>query len=153
MTRYRYAEGTTVPAARSRAEIERLLLGHGATDFGYIKTQAGEQVMCTLGGMTLLWRVTPPDDRAFGTTPTGRRRKADAAAKAVEDEYKRRWRAVLLLIKAKLEVIESGVLRAEEVFLPERVLPSGQTVAEAALPQIEGAGTVRIAGFLPAAKV
>jgi len=50
----------------------------------------------------------------------------------------------LLLIKAKLEVIECGAMTAAQAFLPERILPNGQTVADVALPQIETTGTVNI---------
>jgi hypothetical protein len=52
-----------------------------------------------------------------------------------------RWRALFLVIKAKLEAIDVGILTIEEAFLADTVLPDRHTVAEVMLPQIEGAYT------------
>lgn len=50
-----------------------------------------------------------------------------------------RWRALLLVIKAKLAAIDLGVVTIEDAFLAETVLPDRQTVAEFMAPQIEAA--------------
>ena len=50
-----------------------------------------------------------------------------------------RWRALWLVIKAKLEAIDIGITTIEEAFLAETILPDRSTVAETMLPQIERA--------------
>ncbi len=47
----------------------------------------------------------------------------------VESEERRRWRAQLLLIKAKLEMIATGETTVEREFLADMVLPDGGTVS------------------------
>jgi len=53
----------------------------------------------------------------------------DWEAKA-EQEWKRRWRAHVLLIKAKLEFIEGGDTTLEQEFLPYALMKDGRTVGE-----------------------
>lgn len=61
-----------------------------------------------------------------------------------------RWRALWLVIKAKLEAIDVGILTIEEAFLAETVLPDRHTVAEVMLPQIESAyGSGKMPPLLP----
>jgi hypothetical protein len=56
-----------------------------------------------------------------------------------EQRIRSRWRALLLVIKAKLEAIDIGILTVEDAFLADIVLPDRQTVAEVMRPQIEAA--------------
>ena len=58
------------------------------------------------------------------------------AERAHKQAIRQRWRALALVIKAKLESVETGVATFEEEFMANIVLPSGQTMAEYALPQI-----------------
>ena len=53
-----------------------------------------------------------------------------------EQEVRRRWRALLLVIKAKLEAVESGISTMDSEFLAFVVLPSGMTFGEWAAPQL-----------------
>jgi hypothetical protein len=65
---------------------------------------------------------------------------------------RRLWRALLLAIKAKLEVVESGLAIFEEEFLSNIVMPDGCTVGEHARPWIaEAYETGRVKGLLPPA--
>ena len=43
---------------------------------------------------------------------------------------------MLLYVKATLEAIESGIVSAEEAFLPHLVLPDGRTVKDSLMPGI-----------------
>jgi hypothetical protein len=59
---------------------------------------------------------------------------------AIAAEEKRLWRSLLMTIKAKLEVVQSGISSFEFEFLPYTLLPSGQTFAEASeAPQFQEA--------------
>lgn len=146
-----YAEGTEVPAEKSRAEIERTLQRYGATGFMY-----GWQGSRAIVGFELKgWRyrlVLPlpdKDERRF--THHGRgRRTPDAALKAWEQGTRQRWRALALIIKAKLEAVEAGISTVEEEFLAHVVLPSGMSTGEWLAPQIEAAyQTGRMPPLLP----
>lgn len=139
-----YAENTGVPIERSRAEIEALLRKYGADKFssGWNAEQAGVSFACR---GKLVKFVLPFPDRndqriAQRRTRSGWTRRADAiAAKAYDRELRRRWRALALVIKAKLEAVESGITTFETEFMPHFVMPDGKTVAEHALPMIEQA--------------
>ena len=57
-------------------------------------------------------------------------------AKIVEQEERTRWRALLLVIKAKLEAVESHIATFEDEFLAHTLLPNQQTVAQYIGPQV-----------------
>jgi len=128
----RYATGTNVPADRSRLEIERLLKRHGASGFmsGWDESSCAEQIMCKLEGRMLKFTVETPQPSQFMQTEKGRQRTTNAAEKACEAEHKRRWRALLLLVKAKLEAIAAELSTVEHEFLADIYLPDGNTVGQ-----------------------
>ena len=53
-----------------------------------------------------------------------------------EQEERRAWRLVLLLIKAKLEAVREGATTIEREFFADMLLPNGQTVHQAAAPEL-----------------
>jgi hypothetical protein len=85
--------------------------------------------------------LTLPDktDIQFQLTPSKRRRTPPAALEAWEQACRQKWRALALVIKAKLEAVESGIETFEQAFLSNIVLPNNQTVAQFMLPQVEQA--------------
>lgn len=64
-----------------------------------------------------------------------------------EQQERQRWRALVLIIKAKLEAVESGITTIEEEFLPHIVTPTGETFGQWAVPQIR---EMKKTGKLPA---
>lgn len=56
-----------------------------------------------------------------------------------QQQVRSRWRALFLVIKAKLEAIDLGIMTIEDAFLADTILPNRQTVAEVMRPQIESA--------------
>lgn len=137
----RYAANTSVTADKSRDEIEATLMRYGADMFGYVRDGEKAAIQFRCHGRMVRFTVTMPDrhDPEFTETPTGRERKADAAFKEWQQACRQRWRALALVVKAKLEAVESGVAEFEEEFLPYTMLPDGRTVSEFMLPQIERA--------------
>lgn len=127
-----YAEKTTVPVSKSRIEIKELIRKHGARQF--ISGYSGNKVMI---GFTAENRQI----RFIIEIPEG---KTDKQQEQVE---RQRWRALLLVIKAKFEAIESGVSCFDDEFMAHIVLPDGQTISEYMLPQIE---SVYQSGAMPA---
>lgn len=80
------------------------------------------------------------DDKSIKYTPErGTVRGKEAQDKAYEQAVRQKWRALALVIKAKLEAVESGISVFEEEFMANIVLPNGQTTAEYILPQINEA--------------
>lgn len=137
----RYASQTEVTSDRSRAEIERTLARYGATQFMY-GWETGRAVIGFAMNDRLVRFVLPmPDrsDRRFTQTPTGKPRAATAAESAWEQACRQRWRALALVVKAKLEAVESGITEFEDEFLAQIVLPDGSTAGGWLRPQIASA--------------
>jgi hypothetical protein len=132
MTAARYAAGTEVSSDRSRAEIERTLTRYGATQFLYGWSGKRATVGFTAHGRSIRFELPLPDraDKEFTRTDTGRERSEQAAADAYEKAVRQRWRALALVVKAKLEAVSSGITTFEDEFLAHTVLPGGVTVAD-----------------------
>jgi hypothetical protein len=137
-----YAQGTEVPSDRSRAEIERMVQRFGADQFvsGWERdnrSMVGFRIHNRM--VRILLPMPSRDDPMIALTPSGRRRSASQ----IEDEYareqRRRWRSLVLVIKAKLAAVEDGISTIEREFLADVVLPNGTTLGEWAAPQIDHA--------------
>lgn len=137
----RFAEGTTVKPEASRQEIENTLRRYGADAFAAGYEGGKSWIMFRAHGRYVRFSVAMPrqDDDEFAVTPGGRRRDADARLAAAEQEERRRWRALALAIKAKLEVVETGISTFEEEFLAHVVLPDGTQVGQWLEPQVQRA--------------
>ena len=142
-----YASQTTVSADKSRGEIERTLTRYGATGFAYAWDGGHAMIAFTARSRQVRFLLPLPDrnHRDFNTTPQGRPRSAAAAETAYEQATRQRWRALSLVIKAKLEAVESGIVTFEDEFAMNFVLPDGSTVLDHVRPAIQEAyetGTV-----------
>lgn len=138
MATRRYAQNTTVASSDSRAEIERVLQRYGASEFGYGWDQTTAVVGFRLKGRLIRYRIAMPDRDDFKYTAVRQfvREPKDQLAEW-EKACRQRWRALLLVIKAKLEAVEAGITTVEDEFLSATMLPSGETVGEFVGPQIE----------------
>jgi hypothetical protein len=136
----KYAEGTEVSAEKSRAELETLLRRHGAQEFGIYTSEVRTVFMYRLRGRMVRHFVEYPPERVreypTAATEAQRRQVNERAARDREAEWRRRWRALVLVCKAKLEIIASGGSSFEREFLADTLLPNGETVGEAMLPRI-----------------
>lgn len=117
----RFAEATKVPIGKTKAEIEELLRKHGAKQtLSGTDTESGN-LLC---GFTM-------DGRQVRMTAVTSNGKGSA-----EQRERQAWRALLLLVKGKLEIIAMGYTTFENEFLANLVLPNGQTVADDVVPKI-----------------
>ncbi|MDV2986141.1 UNVERIFIED_CONTAM: hypothetical protein Q9R58_17640 [Methylobacteriaceae bacterium AG10] len=133
MTR-RFAADTSVSMDRSIAEIRTTVRRYGASEFMHMESDAQAAVAFTMRGRRILFRVPMPDpkDRAFTHTETGKPRASNVAEAAWEQACRASWRALALLIKAKLEAVEVGIVVFEDEFLANTVPPgSSVTFGEA----------------------
>ncbi len=140
----RYAKNTRVPVDRSRVEIEKVLVNYGADKFMYMSGTTGAAIAFSMANRNIKILVPLPDRGADQFML--RKTRGDPTERAQgegdrlwEKEVKRRWRALLLVIKAKLEAVESGIAEFEMEFMPYMVLPGGQTVGEKVLPNVQEA--------------
>jgi hypothetical protein len=134
----RFAKGTQVSVAKSRAEIEHMLTRYGATSFASGWEADSAVIMFEAKGRRIRFTLPLPDANAklFAVDGNGRSRSPSAREEACDAERRRRWRALALVIKAKLEAVESGIAAFEEEFLANIVVPGGRTFGEWARPQI-----------------
>ena len=129
----KFAGETTVSPEASRAEIEKTLVRYGATDFGYLSQQEKAMVMFALGGRQVRLILNLPDRNArdFTHTPArGQLRSPTEQVSAYDKAVRQKWRALALVVKAKLEAVESQIVTFDEEFLAHMILPGGESVFE-----------------------
>ena len=140
-----YAEGTSVPVERSKAELDRLLSKHGATQRGMgSDDDAGMAfVVFRMASRHIRLNVPLPKKAEFQKHPDKRTynrvrgRTPEQQHRAWEQACRERWRALVLLVKAKLESIAIGQSSVEREFLPDVLLPNGKSVYEQIKVDIE----------------
>lgn len=139
-----YAEGTKVPIEQTKTEIERLVSKFGATAF-MIGNQAGHA--------TIVFEATERRIRFDISVIQEKPEQNSASRNTAARENRRRWRALLLCIKAKIESVESKIETFDEAFLAHVVMPDGTTVYSSAQQAIALAYKEnRMVPLLPAPK-
>lgn len=136
----RYAKETIVSADQSRLEIEKLLTRYGATAFMYAWEEKKARIQFRAKGRYIRFDLPLPDRYAQEFTHTAERqilRSFAASEKAFDQAVRSRWRALLLVIKAKMEAVEVGIVTFEDEFLAHTVLPDNSTAGEWMKPQIK----------------
>tara|TARA_R110000803_G_scaffold83326_4_gene149487 strand:+ start:221 stop:691 length:471 start_codon:yes stop_codon:yes gene_type:complete len=136
----KFAENTSVSSEKSRMEIERILGRYGADGFMYGWEPDRAIIAFRMTGRHVKFVLPMPDrsSREFTHTPEkNMRRSESAAASAFEQAVRQRWRALALVIKAKLEAVETGITVFDDEFMAHIQLPNGETVGNWMRPQIE----------------
>jgi len=147
----RYATQTQVPVDRSKGEIERILQRYGAEKFMTGWDQQKAVIAFIYEGRAIQISLVLPNKSDFANTPTGRRRRhPDDMIKHWEQACRQSWRALALVIKAKLEAVEAGIATFEDEFLAYTLLPTGETVSQYSQPKInEMLKTGKVPKLLP----
>lgn len=129
----RYAEGTTVSVESSRGEISGILAKHGVTTMGWIGRPDGDELMFEIHGGSYRFAINKPtlDEMRDRAKREGAYLPQVDLAARVAKEWRRRWRAHVLLLKAKMEFAEGGDTTIDREFLPYRLLKDGRTVEQA----------------------
>lgn len=135
---HRYAEGTAVPVARSRGEIDRLLRDWKAEAISwtdeFAQDRATLRFVWAKDGQRYLARIAlalPTAKELRSSTRTDLQFQKAMAARG-----KTEHRILLLWIKAALNAVELGIVSAEAIFLPFFEDAHGRTVAEVAVPNL-----------------
>lgn len=133
----------TIYCLRPNAEIDNILQRYGADAFSYAWQGSAAMIMFQIGGRRIRFIVPMPDkaERQFTHVKHARRhfeeQRTEIQAKEAWDQAcRQRWRALALVIKAKLEAVDSKITTVEEEFLAHIVLPNGQNVSQWMLPQV-----------------
>lgn len=136
-----YAQKTKVLPERSRMEIERLLIRCQASGFAIGSTGRDALVAFELHGRRVKITLTLPDaeSREFTISSQGRRLSRETAAARHQQACRQRWRALFLVLKAKLEAVRAGIVTFDHEFAMHYILPGNRSVAEEVLPQIDRA--------------
>lgn len=138
-----YAAKTTVTPEKSRAELEQILKRYGASAFAYGYEDGRAVVNFRAHGRIIRFTVLVPPLAEFRYTSgalweLGARQRTNQQQQAARDQTERqRWRALVLVVKAKLEAVASGITSFEEEFLAHILLPDATTVGEWIGPQLE----------------
>lgn len=113
MTR-RYAENTKVEPEQSVAEIRKYAELRGAAGFTFAMGDQGGAIRFMVENRWVQFSV-----------------ERDEAGPDGMQEYRRRWRVVLLKVKTAFEVLrDGGDTTVEEAFMPYLMLPDGRTVGD-----------------------
>jgi hypothetical protein len=135
-----YAAKTKVSPQRSKIEIEKTLRRYGANGF-FSSWQEGERPTASIGfqmdGRTIRMDLVMPDPGDHCRNSAGAMMSKTQAQQCLDGAIRQRWRALLLIVKAKLEAIELGVSTVEREFMADVLLPDGRRLADAIGPQIE----------------
>ncbi len=122
----RYAEGTKVSIASSRAEIMHILAVHGVEKQATAVGPEGDQIIFELQNKSFRLSIRKPtltEIRKMYPNAYDERTKLDG-------EHRRRWRANVMLLKAKLEFIDGGDTTLEREMMPYMITEGGQTFGE-----------------------
>lgn len=130
-----YVRGASITCAASREEIQGMLAGYGATGFHCGWKDGGAAVAFTAGDRQFRFVLALPGQA--GDPLQSRRTGPDR--QSAEEVSRRRWHKLSMLIRAKLEAVDSGIATFDEEFLAYMVVPGGNTVFQDVAPAIDTA--------------
>ncbi|MEQ1924323.1 MAG: hypothetical protein ABL952_17630 [Pyrinomonadaceae bacterium] len=156
-----YAANTDVSQEKSRAEIETTLRRYGADAFSYGWEERKAVIVFRANDRHVRFEIHMPDPKdeefTLKKTRVGANQNSSGVEKVVErtqaqaytlweQATRQRWRALALVVKAKLEAVDAGISQFEEEFLANIVLPDGSTVGQFVMPEI---AKVYLSGKMP----
>lgn len=139
----KFAESTTVSVEKSRAEIEKLITRYGATSTAFMNSPGLAIVCFVANDRRIMFELKLPDinEKRFAKDGRGSPLSPPKHHDRWEQACRQVWRALALVIKAKLEAVETGITSFEDEFLSHIVMPDGQTVGKHIKPRIAEAYT------------
>jgi hypothetical protein len=112
----KFAARTKVPIEKTKVEIERLVKRYGVK--GFVAGWQGDSARIEFLAHDRHIRLT-------------------VVAPLQEQAARQKWRALLLLVKAKLEAVDANIATFEEAFVGDIVMPDERTVWESAREPIK----------------
>lgn len=141
-----FAQSTTVSEEKTRNEIQQMLMRVGAQNFGTFTDFELRVAIVVFKYQNLNVKMSiplpDPKERRFTHPKRGYQPfSAERIAENVQDEVRRRWRCLLLALKAKMVATQDGISTFEQEFMPYFVTATGETIYERMAPAIEAAKT------------
>lgn len=134
-----YAAETEVPVERSRAQIEAMLRHRGCEGYASAWSKDGDRIEFAWKGLRIRFTLPAVDGEKYRHDAQGRERRQQIWDNAVRQADRVRWRGLYLVVKAKLEAVESGISVFEEEFMAFIVDPAtDRTIGDVLLPRIQG---------------
>lgn len=131
-----FAVGTSVPVDRTLGQLRMQLSNAGASHYAFGESPEAGFVQFALDGLHYRFEVRRPTAEEAAAA-RARAPKSIRMDGAIDAEWRRRWRARVLWLKATIEFAEGQPGSLANVLLGNLVLPDGQTMAGWAVPQIE----------------
>lgn len=126
-----YAEGTTVPFEKSIAEIIGQVKKAGAQQIGQFEGQDQFAIQFVLDNRLIRFRLPFPTIDQMPVRNGNNVMLTNAQRRdRLDQRIRQRGRALRLVIKAKIESVESGIETIEQAFLAQVVMANGETVHE-----------------------
>lgn len=136
-----FAANTDVSVAKSRAEIENLITRYGATSTAFMSEPGRALIMFEAQNRRIVFELPLPDikDQIFAKDGRKAERTPDKRLEVWEQACRQKWRALALVIKAKLEAVDSKITSFDDEFLAHIMMPDGLTVGKHIKPNIAAA--------------
>lgn len=137
-----FAGDTTVSVERTKVELEKLVTRAGATQYASGWDGDTAVIGFTIQSRVIRFLLPMPNkaDKQFLRTPKGAfMRTPEGRQKAWEQACRSRWRALLLVVKAKLEAVQCGISTIEDEFMAWTVTGDGRTIGEIVRPLLPSA--------------
>ena len=170
MKKRRYAEGTEVLVSKTRAELEKLLEQHGASQIQISRDSLTKQAVIIFRISERYVRLEINVDRRDMPLPTdehyrckddkikfpqgwsawGDGKRQDWIEAMLLQREREAWRRLLLITKGKLELVADAESSIEREFLADIMLPDGSTVHQQLCPRLaESYSTGEMPKLLP----
>ena len=132
-----YAKRTTVTAQKTAGDILTLLRGRGVTKTAMYEDERSAQIAFEMDGAAFRIALPLPDpnQKDFHYHSRGVRTQTESL-RLYDAELNRRWRALFMVIKAKIVAVEEGISTMQAEFVGNVVLGDGRTVSETYAPQL-----------------
>jgi uncharacterized protein YicC (UPF0701 family) len=126
-----YGATTDVPLEKSIAEVVAMLKKAGAARIGQVEEPESFTIQFFMTERMIRFRVPLPElDTIPKLDGRGAHMSAESRLKRLKQAHRQKGRALMIVVKAKLESIESQVETFEEAFLANVVMADGATLYE-----------------------
>lgn len=138
-------EKTSVAVTKSQDGIRKMIMSHKGFAVAFVSEKEPMQSIPDREGFSAKVMIDskPYEVRIFASLKKPLRHYSEAQKRAFNEQEERRvWRVLFHHLKSVFEAADSGVMEFRELMLPFVVTPSGQTISEIILPQLDA----RLAG-------
>lgn len=144
MAAQRYAADTAVAVEKSKQQIEAMLKQRGATEYGTGWNDTHDRIQFTLKDSRIRFTLPRPKRADYLHDRNGRTRRNPVVDAAMAQADRQRWRALYLVIRAKLEAVDAGISILEQEFLAFVVTPNDLTVGDILVPRLQAGQMLQI---------